>query len=105
MTSVAKGYRVLSASDGEAGVALFVRHQKEVAIVISDLGLPKFGGDEVFRRIKTIDARARVILASGFIDPDLKSEMLKMGVKCFIQKPYSPSEVLRTVRIALDRIE
>jgi two-component system, cell cycle sensor histidine kinase and response regulator CckA len=98
----AKGYTVLTACNGEEGVEMFVRHQEQIAVVVSDLGLPKFGGDEVFRRIKAIDPKARVILSSGLIDPEARGEMLKIGVKLIIQKPYSPSEVLRAIRTALD---
>ena len=101
-TLVAKGYRVLTACNGEEGVEMFVRHQEQIAVVVSDLGLPKFGGDEVFKRIRAINPKARVILSSGLVDPEVMGEMLRIGVKLIIQKPYSPSEVLRAIRTALD---
>jgi len=78
---VDRGYRVLTARDGEEGVAMFIRHGSEIALVLSDLGLPKLGGDEVCRRIKAIEPTARVILASGFLDPEVKAEMAKTGVR------------------------
>jgi hypothetical protein len=43
------------------------------------MGLPKFGGDEVFRRIRAIDPNARVILASGMIEPDVMVEIWAAG--------------------------
>jgi two-component system cell cycle sensor histidine kinase/response regulator CckA len=98
----AKGYTVLSASDGEAGVALFLTRRREISVVLSDLGLPKLGGDEVFTRIRAIDPEARVILASGFIDPAVKAAMMRKGLKGFVQKPYQPSEVLQALRTILD---
>jgi PAS domain S-box-containing protein len=97
-----KGYNVLTAFDGEEGVSLFTRHQKEIAVVLSDLGLPKFGGEEVAKRVKAIDAKTRVIIASGFIDPEVKAEMQKIGVTHFIQKPYSLVEVTQNVRTVID---
>jgi DNA-binding NarL/FixJ family response regulator len=60
------------------------------------------GGDEVFTRIRAIDANARVILASRYIEPALKDRLLKLGVTCFVPKPYSPSQVLRAVRSTLE---
>jgi two-component system, cell cycle sensor histidine kinase and response regulator CckA len=99
---VAKGYTVLNAYDGEEGFEMFLHHQKQIAVVLTDLGLPKFGGDEVFKRIKAIDPKAKVILASGFIDPEVKAEMQNIGVKWFIQKPYSHSDILHTIRGAID---
>lgn len=42
----------------------------------------------------------------GFVDPDAKSELFKVGVKEFILKPYSRGEILTKVRELLDlRIE
>jgi FixJ family two-component response regulator len=40
---------------------------------------------------------------SGYIDPGLKSEILKAGVHDFVQKPYDPNEVLKKVRETIDR--
>jgi CheY-like chemotaxis protein len=45
---------------------------------------------------------AKVILASGFIEPETKAEMFKTGLKEFIQKPYLSAEVLQKVREIID---
>jgi len=97
-----KGYKVLSASDGEEGIALFSQHQKEISVVLSDFGLPKMNGDEVVRRINSINPAMKIILASGFIEPDIIIEMTKIGVKKVINKPYSYTEVTRSIRTVLD---
>jgi PAS domain S-box-containing protein len=99
---VSNGYSVLTAQDGEEGVSVFSRHQKEIAVVVSDMGLPKVGGEAVFKQIKTMNPKAKIILASGFIDQNTKSEVHKAGIRHFIQKPYTPSEVLRAIREVLD---
>jgi PAS domain S-box-containing protein len=100
-----KGYRVVTAFDGEEGVQKYLRHREQIALVLSDMGLPKFGGDEVFRRIRAIDPKARVILASGMIEPEVMAEMLGGGIRLFIQKPYSAPDVLRAVRRTIDEGE
>ena len=99
---VSKGYTVLIARDGEEGLALYIQQRKQIDLVITDLGLPKLGGDEVLKRIKIENPHAEIIVASGFIDPHVKSEMYKAGAKYFIQKSYLPDEVLRTIRNVLD---
>jgi signal transduction histidine kinase len=88
-----EGYKVLIAQDGEEGIAMFARHQKEIVAVLSDLGLPKLRGDEVARRIKKIDPYAEIILISGFFDPGIKANMEKIGVNRFIQKPFTIAEL------------
>ncbi len=86
------GYTVLSARDGEEGLETFRRHQGEIAVVITDLGLPKISGKEVVEQIGAMAPNARMILASGHIDPDIKIEISTAHTVYFLQKPYSPSE-------------
>ncbi len=45
-----KGYSVLTAADGEQGMALFLEHRRDISVVFSDYGLPKLDGGEVARR-------------------------------------------------------
>jgi two-component system, cell cycle sensor histidine kinase and response regulator CckA len=99
---VEKGYSVLLASDGEEGVAAFRSHREHIDIVVTDVGLPKIGGEEVFRQIREIDPSACVVLMSGFIEPENKSALHAAGAAGFIQKPYLPVELLKTIREVLD---
>ena len=99
---VPRGYSVLTAEDGEEGLEKFAIHQESINVVITDLGLPKLGGDQVFTRIKSIDPKVKVIIASGFIDPELRSRLSEAGANHFVQKPYVPSEILSVLRNILD---
>ncbi|MBW8890206.1 MAG: response regulator, partial [Fibrobacteres bacterium] len=97
-----EGYSLLTARDGEEGVAMFARHQKEIVAVLSDFGLPKLRGDEVARRIKKIDPKADIILISGFFDPGIKINMEKIGVNRFIQKPFTIAELACCLQSVVD---
>jgi len=105
MTAVldSQGYKVIVATDGLMGVEEYGKASSKIALVISDMGLPKLNGDEVFRRIRKINPQAKIILASGFLDPAQKSELDKAGLAQFIQKPYLPTEALKIIREVLDR--
>ncbi|MEK6572163.1 MAG: ATP-binding protein, partial [Bacteroidota bacterium] len=98
----AKGYTVLAASDGDEAVAMYTRHQGEIQLVLSDMGLPRMNGFEVYRELKNLNSTVRMILASGYVEPEMKSQILRAGVRDFIQKPYGPTEVLQTIRSVLD---
>ncbi len=97
-----KGYRVLSAFDGLEAVEMYRKNQNDIAVVLSDLGLPKLGGFEAFLRMKEINPNAKIILASGFFDPSQKSSMMEAGIEHFVQKPYKVNEILRVIRELLD---
>ncbi|HEY4611907.1 MAG TPA: PAS domain S-box protein [Bacteroidota bacterium] len=98
----AKGYTVLTARDGEEGLVMFKKHKDAIHLVLSDMGLPKMGGLEMFQFIKKVRPDVRAVFASGFIEPELRSEIFKAGVKDFIQKPFIPAVLLKRIRHVLN---
>ena len=96
------GYRVLSESDGHAALQAFKCHRDEIALVISDVGLPKMSGDQVYLAMRELDPGVRTVLASGYIEPEQKADALRAGVRAFLQKPYDMRGVLAEVRRILD---
>ena len=98
-----KGYKVLAAQDGEEGVHLFTQHHNEIALVLSDLGLPKLDGHRMFLRLKQMSPSLKFVIASGYVEPNEKSEMFKAGVKDFVQKPYELRQILGKIRDMLDK--
>jgi two-component system, cell cycle sensor histidine kinase and response regulator CckA len=96
------GYTVLTAGDGLSAIKTYSLNKDKIALVLTDLGLPKLDGAAVFTSLMDIDPKVKIILASGYLDPNLKSNLLRSGAKEFIQKPYSPNLVLRKIREVLD---
>ncbi len=96
------GYKVILAADGHEGVETFRANKERIGAVLSDIGLPRLSGEDVVRKIKEIDPGAKVVIASGFISPDMKNGFEKLGVKSFVQKPYTIRDVLGAVRWTID---
>jgi signal transduction histidine kinase/ActR/RegA family two-component response regulator len=104
MVSVAlrdAGYTVLSATDGIMGVETYRTHSREIDLVVTDFGLARMQGDEVVREIRALDPRARIIVASGFIEPIVRKGLMANGVIEIVQKPYRPKEMVRACWNAL----
>ncbi|MBI3005796.1 MAG: PAS domain S-box protein [Ignavibacteriales bacterium] len=97
-----KGYKVIEAKDGRQALEIYSSRPDEIALVISDMGLPKLSGYDLFLEMKSRNQGVKMVLASGYLEPDLKSEILKSGVKDFIQKPYTPNILLKSVRDILN---
>jgi PAS domain S-box-containing protein len=95
-------YDVLVAPDGEQAMDLYHRHKQKIRVVLLDMGLPKIAGWEVILRMKKENPNVKVIVTSGYIEPDLKSKMQHAGVQGFIEKPYNPADVVQMVRASLD---
>jgi CheY-like chemotaxis protein len=89
------GYDVLVALDGEQAIDLYHRRNQDIDAVLLDIGLPKIAGWDVILRMKENNQNVKVIVASGYIEPDLKSKMHQAGVHGFIEKPYNPNDVIQ----------
>ncbi|HEY6953403.1 MAG TPA: PAS domain S-box protein [Bacteroidota bacterium] len=96
------GYSVIEAKDGKDAMERYEENASEIDIVVSDMGLPVVSGLDLFLNLKRKYPDVLMILASGYVEPELKSEIFKSGVKDFIQKPYSRETLLKSIRDILD---
>jgi CheY-like chemotaxis protein len=99
------GYKVIVAANGKEALEIYKKHFKSIALVLTDIGLPKLLGTDVFAMMKEINPDVKVVFASGFMSLETKSELLREGAKGFILKPYNLNEVLQIVREVLDEKE
>ena len=92
------GYNVLVASDGEQAIEVYCRYKLQIDAVLLDVRLPNTMGEAVFRRMKNENPAVQVVMASGFLEPEIKTEMTLAGVKRFVNKPYVLNELLEIFR-------
>ncbi len=83
------GFDTLTASNGEEALALYEQHRDRILLVLSDLTMPRMGGNELFSRLRTMDPDCRVILSSGYSAEDAIQQFSGKGLAGFIQKPYT----------------
>jgi PAS domain S-box-containing protein len=93
-----EGYAVFTARDGEEGVRTFAENHLRIDAVLTDLGLPKLSGDRLIGALLGIDPGARIVVASGSLEPDLKHLLREAGARDFLQKPFRPHELLAVLR-------
>ncbi|HYT94623.1 MAG TPA: response regulator, partial [Gemmataceae bacterium] len=96
------GFRVLAASDGPEGIDLFRRHSHEVVAVVLDLTMPRASGEEVFRALRLLRPDVRVVLLSGFNEPEVANLFAEKGLAGFVQKPFRVDDLLAVLRRTLD---
>ncbi len=95
------GYRVLDASNGEAGIRLC--HQEKPEIVITDIRMPGMDGIQVLKTIKTSLPDTEVIVATAFGDIDVAIRALQLDASDFITKPISDEALFLALRRAQQR--
>ncbi|RXZ78846.1 DNA-binding response regulator [Paenibacillaceae bacterium] len=97
-----EGYDVLEAENGEEGKQVFQKH--DPCFVITDLMMPKVGGEEVCRWIRTeLKSDIPLIMLTAKVTEAERIEGLQMGADDYIIKPFSPLEVVTRVNTVLRR--
>lgn len=94
------GYRVLEARDGKEALDLFCQHAENVDMVLTDIVMPQMNGYELGSRIEQIDPGKRIMFMSGFRDAKVPGEYETK--RPFLNKPFTPDVLLKSVREALD---
>ncbi len=98
---VAKNYQVIEASDGEEAIDIFVS-DKEIALVILDVMMPKADGWEVCRKIRTESAVPIIMLTAKSEESD-ELHGFDLGADEYITKPFSPKILVARVEALLKR--
>jgi two-component system cell cycle sensor histidine kinase/response regulator CckA len=92
------GYKVLKATDGEKALEIYRCHYQAIDAVLLDIGLPKISGQDVLLEIKNENPDVKIIVASGYLEPELKAQVDRAGVNHFLHKPYMLDEVVKAVQ-------
>ena len=71
-------------------------------IVVTDLKMEGIDGMEVLTRVKGINPEARVIIITGYAQPETKEEAFAKGVFAFIAKPFRLDELKQVINRAMD---
>jgi nitrogen regulation protein NR(I) len=93
------GYDVLTAEDGEQGLAALKEHH--IDLVITDLKMPKVDGMALLKRALVDEPDLPIILITAHGTIDTAVEALKAGAFDFVTKPFDKDEVRQIVSKAL----
>jgi two-component system, cell cycle sensor histidine kinase and response regulator CckA len=96
-TLEAFGYRVLVASEGTEGIALYAQHKDEIRVVLTDMMMPYLDGPALIRALQKMNPTLKIIAASGLAQHEKAAEAASLGVKVFLSKPYSAEGLLTSL--------
>jgi PAS domain S-box-containing protein len=99
------GYSVITATDGKQAVTKFRAQAAAITAIILDLTMPQMGGDEALEQIRLIRPDARVLLVSGFSEPEPGPRWTTEGRCAFLQKPFKPADLIDALRQLLGEAE
>ncbi|MCD8300537.1 MAG: response regulator transcription factor [Clostridiales bacterium] len=98
---VKKDFEVLEAGDGEAALDIFYE-EKDIALIILDVMMPKMNGWEVCREIRET-SKVPIIMLTAKSDESDELLGFDLGVDEYISKPFSPKILVARVDAILRR--
>jgi len=98
---VKSNYEVVEAEDGSAALDIFFG-QKDIALVILDVMMPKVDGWEVCREIRGY-SKVPIIMLTAKTDERDELQGFQLGVDEYISKPFSPKILVARVEAILRR--
>jgi two-component system cell cycle sensor histidine kinase/response regulator CckA len=97
-----RGYRVLDTGDVDDALRLCKQYGGDIALLISDVILPRMSGPQLAGLALKLRPRIKVLYASGYTDNALIHHGLFQQCVTLLQKPFSPDTLARKVREVLD---
>lgn len=101
--------KILSGSDYQVDTTLSSREGLDWAIqnpydlVLTDVRMPEIGGMRILRDIKRMKPSVPVVIITGYATVQSAVQAMKLGATDYLEKPFTPDELLQGVTAALDR--
>jgi two-component system cell cycle sensor histidine kinase/response regulator CckA len=93
------GYRILSAANGEE--ALKLCEQEAPAVAILDMVMPRMSGAATAAELRKRFPELPIVFTSGYSKTE-DAAVAQLANSSYLQKPYSPTSLGRTIRKILD---
>ena len=97
-----EGYRVLMAEDGMAAMEML--EKEDIAIVLSDLKMPRMGGLDLLKKVKNEYPGVGMVMMTSYGDTYTVKDALLLGADEYITKPFKSYEISLVVERAYWRI-
>ena len=99
------GYKVLEAEDGEHAIQVAKEFGGEISLLVTDVSMPRMRGSALAKALAHYRPTMRVLFISGHSDSIIAPDgVLEPGTE-FLQKPFTPEELVRKMRQLLDTLK
>src|SRR5574344_567668 len=90
------------ASNGEEGFNLFLEHQDSIDLIITDINMPILSDMDMIKKIKEINTKIPIIIATAFSNKEYLLEAINIGVDKYVLKPIDISKLLQAMLQSLN---
>ena len=98
------GYRILEASSGREALDVWNQRANEIDLLLTDMVMPDgISGADLVERLLAGQPGLKVVFTSGYTANEVNQKMLARTRASFLAKPYTHTELAKTVRDCLDQ--
>ena len=95
-------YRVLTAADGQKALALYWLYRDDIALVLTDVVMPRMGGFDLYMALREKNLDVQVVMMTGY-PMGREREVCPEGVAGWLEKPLRIDQLGRVLSEALKR--
>jgi len=96
-----RGYNVLEANGGEAGLEIVRKHPGAIDLILSDVVMPGMDGPTLVRAAQKIRPEARILFMSGYADDAFRRNAERAEDLHFLPKPFGIKQLAAKVKEVL----
>jgi CheY-like chemotaxis protein len=96
------GYTVILAQTGGEAIEVYNNKKDAINLILLDYIMPGLSGKETFEELKKINPEVKVIISTGYSMSIHSDDLLKLGVKGLLQKPFAVTELLKEINDVLN---
>jgi hypothetical protein len=100
-TLISRGYKVIDAADGLAGMQLNESYAGTIDILITDVVMPGMSGKELAQRVAATRPSIKVLFLSGYTEDAILHDGALDSGTAFLQKPFTLHGLARKVHEVL----
>jgi CheY-like chemotaxis protein len=89
------------AANGQAALEIFTRDPAQIALVLTDLVMPRMGGVELLQAVRAVRPGIKVVAMTGYPVEGEGQSLLALGMAAWLQKPFNFEALATTLRRAL----
>ncbi|MFZ1055134.1 MAG: PAS domain-containing protein, partial [Opitutaceae bacterium] len=97
-----QGYEILSASNGEQALAIFVQNRAAIRLVLTDMMMPVMDGLALVRVLRRIEPGIRIVGVTGVGEPTSLNAIEALDLSALLPKPYTADKLLQTLEKVLE---
>ena len=96
------GHTVLEARHGRDALTVAGEYAHPIHLLVSDVVMPEMGAGELAEQLQAERPELKVLFISGYTNDEVVRRGVKHKDAAFIQKPFTPEDLMRKVREVLE---